>query len=546
MQPALWVIVDDGSTDDTPAILEEYTRRLPYLRVVRRADRGGRKVGPGVIEAFYAGIETVRLDEFDYLCKLDMDLDLPPRYFELLMQRMEGNPRIGTTSGKPWFVHPKTGELVPEVCGDEMSVGMTKFYRVDCFKEIGGFVRQVMWDGIDCHKARMHGWIAESVDLAPMRFIHLRPQGASQNSIWTGRVRAGFGQYFMGTSPLYYLVVAAYRLPAHPPVLGSIAMLWGYFSSWLKGLPRFDDCEFRRFLRSYQHSCLLMGKSAATAKIDSRRASVWYAEHPNAAGRSTNSGEKAELLGISIDNISMDAVVARCVDMCLAPRTSHTVVTLNASHLCMMRSDPELAFACKAGHLTVADGMSVVWALRASGQHAPERVTGIDLMERLLKAAGEHQLRVYFLGAKPEVVKTLAEFARAQYPGIEIAGHRDGYFTLADHQNIVEEIRASNAHMLFVGMPSPFKEIWCERHRERLNVPVIMGVGGSFDVIAGFIRRAPLWAQKSGLEWFWRLMMEPGKLWRRYLTYNSQFVWLAGREVLARRLGRSPASLNQK
>ena len=123
VQPALWVVVDDGSTDETPAILEEYARRLPYLRVVRRTDRGRRQVGPGVIEAFYAGLETVRLDDFDYLCKLDMDLDLPVRYFELLMQRMESDPRIGTTSGKPWFVHPQSGALAPEVCGDEMSVG---------------------------------------------------------------------------------------------------------------------------------------------------------------------------------------------------------------------------------------------------------------------------------------------------------------------------------------------------------------------------------------------------------------------------------------
>ena len=234
MPPALWVVVDDGSTDETPPILEEYARRLPYLRVVRRADRGRRQVGPGVIAAFYAGLETVRLEDFDYLCKLDMDLDLPTRYFELLMQRMESDPRIGTTSGKPWFVHPQSGALVPEVCGDEMSVGMTKFYRVACFQEIGGFVRQVMWDGIDCHRARMLGWIAESVDHEPMRFVHLRPQGASQKGIWTGRLRAGFGQYFMGTSPLYYLAVAIYRLPAHPVLIGSVAMLWGYFRSWFK------------------------------------------------------------------------------------------------------------------------------------------------------------------------------------------------------------------------------------------------------------------------------------------------------------------------
>jgi N-acetylglucosaminyldiphosphoundecaprenol N-acetyl-beta-D-mannosaminyltransferase len=256
--------------------------------------------------------------------------------------------------------------------------------------------------------------------------------------------------------------------------------------------------------------------------------------------------KRAELLGLSFDAVTMETAVARCLEFCRDPRTSHTVITANASHLCMMRGDPELALACRAGHLTVADGMSVVWALRASGQQAPERVAGVDLMARLLAAAGEHRLRVYFLGAKREVVTALVERSRARHPGIEIAGFRDGYFGPNDHLDIVEEIRASGAHMLFVGMPSPFKETWCERHRQRLGVPVIVGVGGSFDVLAGFIMRAPRWTQRLGLEWFWRLLMEPRKLWKRYLTTNSEFMWLAGREIAARRLGRQPPTQSSK
>jgi poly-beta-1,6-N-acetyl-D-glucosamine synthase len=282
--PALWVVVDDGSTDETPAILEEYVRRLPYLRVVRRADRGHRQVGPGVIDAFYAGLATVRLEDFDYLCKLDMDLDLPVRYFELLIERMESDPRIGTTSGRPWFVNPVSGLMVEEVCSVDMSVGMTKFYRVTCFKEIGGFVREVMWDGIDCHRTRMLGWIAESIDLEPYRFIHQRPQGASQKGIFTGRLRAGYGHYFMGTSPLYYVGVAVWMSLSHPWLIGSMAMLWGYFGSWFKGLPRYDDVEFRRFLRTYQHDCLRRGKRAAAARVRDERAHLWHARHQ--AGRS--------------------------------------------------------------------------------------------------------------------------------------------------------------------------------------------------------------------------------------------------------------------
>jgi N-acetylglucosaminyldiphosphoundecaprenol N-acetyl-beta-D-mannosaminyltransferase len=252
--------------------------------------------------------------------------------------------------------------------------------------------------------------------------------------------------------------------------------------------------------------------------------------------------ETAELLGLSFDTVTMDTAVVRCVELCRAPRASHMIMTINASHLCMMRHDPELAAACRAGYLTVADGMSVVWALRTSGQPIPERVAGVDLMARLLQAAEEHGLGVYFLGAKPGVVKTLAEQSRVRHPKLQVAGFHDGYFGPSDHHRIVEEIRASGAHILFVGMPTPFKETWCERHRHRLDVPVIMGVGGSFDVLAGYIRRAPRWVQSMGMEWCWRLLMEPRKLWKRYLTTNSTFIWLAGREIVARRMGRVPAA----
>jgi len=281
--PALFVVVDDGSTDATPQILDEYEQKLPYLRVVKRADRGGRSVGPGVIEAFYAGLATVDLGAFEFVCKLDLDLDLPPRYFETLIGRMKAEPRLGTTSGKPYFTHPRTGALVPEVCGDEMSVGMTKFYRTSCFQEIGGFVREVMWDGIDCHRCRLLGWVAESVDDEALRFLHLRPMGSSQKGIFTGRIRSGYGQYFMGTGPLYLTASAIFRLFEHPVLSGSVAMIWGYFSSAVRRRPRYGDDAFRRFLRRYQRACLVLGKREATRRTNEAQAGVWQAAHPAAA-----------------------------------------------------------------------------------------------------------------------------------------------------------------------------------------------------------------------------------------------------------------------
>jgi poly-beta-1,6-N-acetyl-D-glucosamine synthase len=264
----LIVAVDDGSTDETPGILEEYRKRLPALRVVRRENRGVRAVGPGVIEAFYAGLATVSLDEFDYLCKIDLDLDLPDRYFESLIERMEGDPRLGTCSGKPYYPHPRTGRLISEGCGDETSVGMTKLYRVECFRQIGGFVRQVMWDGIDNHRCRMLGWKASSWDDPELRFTHLRPMGSSHKGILTGRMRHGFGQYFMGTDPVYMLASALRRMAKPPYVIGGAATFLGYLKAALDRTNRYADGNFRDFLRRYQRHALLRGKRAATTALD--------------------------------------------------------------------------------------------------------------------------------------------------------------------------------------------------------------------------------------------------------------------------------------
>lgn len=253
-------------------------------------------------------------------------------------------------------------------------------------------------------------------------------------------------------------------------------------------------------------------------------------------------GDRAELLGLDFERVRTGDMVERCLAWCRGPRRTHIVVTANASHLCMMRSDPSLREACQKADAAVADGMSVVWALRALGRPVPERVAGIDLMTHLLDAASKEGLRVYFLGARQVVLDALLARCRDTYPGLTVAGHHDGYFGETQHDAIVADITASAPHMLFVGMPTPFKDVWCETYRERLSVPVIMGVGGAFDVLAGYVKRAPRLVQVVGLEWAWRLLMEPRKLWRRYATTNTQFIWLVAREVLTRRASGGGAS----
>jgi poly-beta-1,6-N-acetyl-D-glucosamine synthase len=279
VRPALIVVVDDGSTDDTPRILAEYSAKHPGLfEIITRADRGKRKVGPGVIEAFYEGYRAVRerIDrgEFAYHCKIDLDLRLPPRYFETLMEKMEVEPRIATCSGKAYMPTNPEDPNSPLV-SDETSAGMTKFYRVEAFKQVGGFVRQVMWDGIDCHRCRQLGWIACSWDEPDLRFTHLRPMGSSHKGIFTGRMRHGFGQYFMGTTLAYMTASAIFRMTKRPFIIGGAAMWWGFVRSMMKGEPRLDDAGLREFINRWQWAALFKGKARATAELVERQQSQW-------------------------------------------------------------------------------------------------------------------------------------------------------------------------------------------------------------------------------------------------------------------------------
>lgn len=284
LPPAKWVIVDDGSTDATPEILAEYESRFPFIEVVRREDRGSRSVGPGVIEAFYAGLENVDLRAYEFLCKLDLDLEMPETYFEGLISRMTADPRLGTCSGKAYYTGA-SGQLIKEPIGDDVSVGAAKFYRTACFIQIGGFVREVMWDGIDCHKTRLLGWRACSWDDPELRFMHLRPMGSSHKGIWHGRMRHGYGQYFMGSSALFLFASATFRVFKRPYLVGSLAMILGFIMALIKRTPRYPDLQFRSFLRKYQRLCLWYGKTKAREMTEEATKSAWNpALHADQAG----------------------------------------------------------------------------------------------------------------------------------------------------------------------------------------------------------------------------------------------------------------------
>ena len=228
-------------------------------------------------------------------------------------------------------------------------------------------------------------------------------------------------------------------------------------------------------------------------------------------------------LGLPLDALTMAETVERCRRL-IEEREPARHAVINAGKVVLMRDHSRLAEILHRTEIVSADGMSIVWAGRLLGAPVPERVSGIDLMQRLLALAEPHGWPVYFLGARPEVLERYLANVRERFPRLVIAGSHDGYFT--DGRGLAEQIASSGARLLFVGMPSPIKEYFLDDHLHRLGPVFAMGVGGSFDVWAGRVRRAPLWMQRSGLEWFYRLAQEPRRMWRRYLVGNLRFVWL--------------------
>jgi N-acetylglucosaminyldiphosphoundecaprenol N-acetyl-beta-D-mannosaminyltransferase len=247
--------------------------------------------------------------------------------------------------------------------------------------------------------------------------------------------------------------------------------------------------------------------------------------------------ERIDLLGCRFDAITERDTVDLVFEWIAArERKTHHLITVNVAILMMAKSDPMLARSIERADLVVVDGKPLVWTSKWVGAPVPEKVSGVDLMRSLLEAGNERGLSVFLLGTTQDRLDALERVIRAMYPNVVIAGTRNGYFKAPDYPAVTQQIREAKADLLLVGMPAPFKEIWCEEQREALATPAILGVGGAFDVMAGFVPRAPRFVQEAGLEWAWRLAMEPRKLWKRYLVTNSAFALLLGKTLAANQI----------
>lgn len=241
------------------------------------------------------------------------------------------------------------------------------------------------------------------------------------------------------------------------------------------------------------------------------------------------------MLGFPFDAITERDALEQVFAWRAEERKTHHIITVNVAILMMAKNDAALASAIERADLVVVDGKPLVWSSRWLGVPVPEKVSGVDLMRSLLEEGNERGLSIYLLGTTQERLDLLEHVIRVSYPNVVVAGTRNGYFKPPDYPAVLEGIRAAKADLLLVGMPAPFKEIWCEEHRDELATPAVLGVGGAFDVMAGFVPRAPRIMQEAGMEWAWRLAMEPRKLWKRYLVTNSAFLALLGKTLVLRR-----------
>lgn len=253
LKPACWLIVDDGSSDGTYDLACQTAARHSWIRVVKNLDRGKRLLGAGVIQAFNLGLSALDFTP-DFVGKLDGDMSFGPAYLETLLSHFDSNPRLGAASGKVF--RPEADGLIEEFMIDEMVAGQFKFYRMECFSAIDGFIEAVMWDGIDFHRARQTGWMTCSFADENLKLIHHRLMGSSDKNVLRGRLRWGRGQWFMGSTLPYIAASAAWRTCEKPYIIGGLCILLGYLHGMLCLQSRYDYPGFREELRRWQYARL--------------------------------------------------------------------------------------------------------------------------------------------------------------------------------------------------------------------------------------------------------------------------------------------------
>jgi poly-beta-1,6-N-acetyl-D-glucosamine synthase len=256
IRPSEWVIVNDGSTDKTGSVIDAAAVKYPWIRAVHRANRGFRKSGGGVVEAFNDGYQALRCQDWQFIVKLDGDLSFEADYFQKCFEYFHREPELGLGGGS--IYHVVDGEQVLESCPKFHVRGATKIYRRACWEVLGGLLPAPGWDTLDEVKAQMHGWHTRT--FSDLVLIHHRFTGSADGA-WGGLVKNGRANYISGYHPLFMAAKCVSRLVRPPFFMGSLALAYGFASGYFKGIPQVDDSELIRYLRAQQLSRLLGRKT---------------------------------------------------------------------------------------------------------------------------------------------------------------------------------------------------------------------------------------------------------------------------------------------
>lgn len=502
--PAEWVIVNDGSKDNTEEIIRQAAHNYEWIKVINKKDRGFTEVGRGVVESFYEGLKNLVIKDWDYLVKLDGDISVENNFFETLLKRFYDNDMLGIAGSTCYVL--ENGILKEEKMPVFHPTAAARMYRRRCYDDIGGIPQTLGWDTIDLVRAQINGWTTER--FTDLKIVHFRKM-ASRNGLWEGKIRTGRNFYITGYHPLFLIFRSIYRITERPFFIESLGVIYGYLKAMFKQLPLVVTQEEKKFLR-HQQLCRLFGFKNIFAR-------------------------RVVICGVTISNLTMKSAI-RAIDKLIQERAPSAIFTPNIDHIVKLQDDREFKKAYNEASIVVADGMPVVWASAFFGTPLMERIAGSDLFFELCAHSAKREYRLFFLGGRPGSVEMAAEALRKKYPSIKIEGTYSpplGFENDKDeNKKIVDMIKTAEPDILFVGLGAPKQEKWIYRYKDEYRVPVSVGVGGTFEFFSGMVKRAPKWMRRAGLEWFWRLMVEPRRLWKRYLVDDMKFFWLALKEKL--------------
>jgi exopolysaccharide biosynthesis WecB/TagA/CpsF family protein len=436
------------------------------------------------------------------LGKLDADVELPPEFLDRLLRDFAADPLLGMTAGALTEWSGGTWRRVAQPVNHPPAPA--RLYTRECFEACGGFRERLGWDTIDEVYARMAGFRAQAN--RELEVHHLRPLGTADGWL-RGRARHGECAWILHYSFLWVALRAVkVALTFKPRGLAGLAFVGGYVAAWRRGVPHVEDRAFRRFVRQ---------------ELRARLAAPLRRLRPERRG---SAPARITVLGVEIDLLQREAALARFEQLHDRGQVGF-VVYVNPNVVNQAAADPGYRATLDRAALRIADGFGIRLAAWRHNMRVPAILNGTDFNVDVLRRCAARGLSVYLLGGRPGMAARARDRLTAEVPGLRIVGIRDGYFPRSETREVLADIRASGAVVLMVALGSPLQERWLDRHLADTGARVGLGVGGFFDFSAGAVRRAPAWMNSVGLEWLFRLAMEPQRLARRYVVGNPLFLW---------------------